>query len=67
MFAFNHVADENIETPDVGLPPNAIVSPSAPAEKPRPPPSSATAERFLLARKCIGLFFSGPLFLIHIL
>lgn len=67
MFASNHVADENTETSDMGLPPNAIVSPSAPADKPQPPPSSATAEHFLLAKNCIGLFFSGSLFLIHIL
>ncbi|KAA0040813.1 hypothetical protein IC582_001836 [Cucumis melo] len=60
-------ADENTETSDMGLPPNAIVSPSAPADKPQPPPSSATAEHFLLAKNCIGLFFSGSLFLIHIL
>ncbi|XP_038874252.1 non-specific lipid transfer protein GPI-anchored 25 [Benincasa hispida] len=59
-------ADENIPAPDMGLPPSATVSPSAPADEPPPSLSSATTKRFSLAKDCIGLFFSGSLFLIHI-
>ncbi|CAK9329109.1 unnamed protein product [Citrullus colocynthis] len=60
-------ADENTPAPDMSLTPSATVSPSAPADESPPSPSSATTKRFSLAEDCIGLFFSGSLFLIHIL